>query len=332
MHTNILINAIVQQTTVLIARLSTAAGIRAPLSHIADQIFVDLANQIEAQGVSRKVAADMFGLALRTYQKKVNRIIGGQADSANTLWQNILDFLSAEGIATRRQILDKFPHDDPQTIGAILNDLVTSGLAYRTGTTEAAQFGMTPEADLRKLVETERASTLSAMVWLRIYRQGQCRVSELAHSLGIEAQEVRDAVEALSEQGRVQVRSEETEASSADPVVSASQFVVPVGSSEGWEAAVFDHFQGLCNAVAQKLSQGAKSSQFTDEIGGTTLSFDVYPGHPHEKQVRELLRGVREKTDNLWNEVAEYNRQNPPPADAQKVTFYAGQWIQGADE
>jgi hypothetical protein len=63
MNAKLLIDAIVQQTTVLIAQLSTAAGIRSPLAHIADQVFLDLAREIEQQGVSRKVVADMFGPA-----------------------------------------------------------------------------------------------------------------------------------------------------------------------------------------------------------------------------------------------------------------------------
>ena len=41
MDTKLLIDAIVQQTTVLIAQLSTAAGIRAPLARLADQVFLD---------------------------------------------------------------------------------------------------------------------------------------------------------------------------------------------------------------------------------------------------------------------------------------------------
>ncbi len=69
MDVKLLIDAVMRQTTVLIAQLSTAAGIRAPLAHLADQVFLDLAAAIEEQGVRRKVAADMFGLALRTYQK-----------------------------------------------------------------------------------------------------------------------------------------------------------------------------------------------------------------------------------------------------------------------
>lgn len=49
MDVKLLIDAIVPQATVLIAQLSTSAGIRAPLSHIADQVFLDLAAEIEAE-------------------------------------------------------------------------------------------------------------------------------------------------------------------------------------------------------------------------------------------------------------------------------------------
>ena len=51
MNVKILIDAIVRQTTLLIAQLSTAAGIRAPLAHIADHVFLDLARELEQQGL-----------------------------------------------------------------------------------------------------------------------------------------------------------------------------------------------------------------------------------------------------------------------------------------
>jgi hypothetical protein len=60
----LVIDGIVRQTTVLIAQLSTTSGLRSPLAHVADQVFLELAREIEAQGVRRPVAADMFGLAL----------------------------------------------------------------------------------------------------------------------------------------------------------------------------------------------------------------------------------------------------------------------------
>jgi hypothetical protein len=58
MNSKRLVDAIVRQTTVLIAEIATAAGIRAPLARVADQVFVQLAREIESQGVGRKVAAE----------------------------------------------------------------------------------------------------------------------------------------------------------------------------------------------------------------------------------------------------------------------------------
>lgn len=42
MNVTLLIGAIVRQTMVLIAELATAGGVRAPLAHVADKVFVDL--------------------------------------------------------------------------------------------------------------------------------------------------------------------------------------------------------------------------------------------------------------------------------------------------
>ena len=42
MNSQLVIDALVRQTMVLIARLSTVDGVRSPLSHIADNVFVSL--------------------------------------------------------------------------------------------------------------------------------------------------------------------------------------------------------------------------------------------------------------------------------------------------
>jgi hypothetical protein len=47
MTIDVLIHAIVAQTTVLIAHLATSRGIRAPLAQIANQVFLDLAAELE---------------------------------------------------------------------------------------------------------------------------------------------------------------------------------------------------------------------------------------------------------------------------------------------
>ena len=50
MNSQLLIDAIVRQTMVFIAQLSTVDGVRSPLSHIADSMFVNLVRELESQG------------------------------------------------------------------------------------------------------------------------------------------------------------------------------------------------------------------------------------------------------------------------------------------
>jgi hypothetical protein len=47
MHVKLVFDAIVRQTTVLIAQLATSAGIRAPLAHIAGETFLSLTRELE---------------------------------------------------------------------------------------------------------------------------------------------------------------------------------------------------------------------------------------------------------------------------------------------
>jgi hypothetical protein len=142
-QTSLLIDAIVRQTTVLIAQLSTAAGIRAPLSHVADEVFLRLASEIEAQGVGRKVVADMFGLALRSYQKKVQRLAESSTDRERTLWEVLLELIQSEGSVSRGDLQVRFGRDGELAVASVLKDLVGSGLVTVTGRGLAARYAAT---------------------------------------------------------------------------------------------------------------------------------------------------------------------------------------------
>src|SRR6185369_4106579 len=166
----LLIDAIVRQTTVLIAQLSTASGIRAPLAHIADQVFLELSREIEAQGISRKVAADMFGLAIRTYQKKVQRLTESASVPNRTLWQAVLDHMTTTESQTRRELLEHFRRDDPIVVGSVLNDLVSTGFVYRTGSGDATIFRIVQEHELARGRSEARREALAPLLWLFTYR------------------------------------------------------------------------------------------------------------------------------------------------------------------
>lgn len=323
MNTKLLIDAIVHQTTVLIAQLSTAAGIRAPLAHIADQVFVELSREIEAQGVSRKVAADMFGLAIRTYQKKVQRLTESVSVRDRTLWQAVLDHLQATGGTSRRELLDHFLRDDPIVVGSVLSDLVSSGLVYKTGSGEGTVFGLTKERDLARTLREQRRESLEKVVWLLVYRSGGPTHRELREQLQVEDEVLAEALSALETQGQVQRSGEGEEAS-----YHAEIFVVPVGAEHGWEAAVFDHFQTVVRAISSKVRQGVARSASDNVVGGATLSFDIHDLHPHRDEVLGLLKRVRAEVNEIWSKVQQHNADNPVPAEAiTEVSFYFGQCL-----
>ena len=168
-----------RQTTVLVAQLSTAAGIRAPLADLADQVFLKLAAEIEAQGVPRKVVADMFGLALRSYQRKVQRLTESATDTQRTLWQAVLEQLTEHGASTRQALIEHFERDDPEAVAAVLSDLLRNGLVYKTGAGRRALYGATREQEYEKLVEAENRESTAAIAWLSIHRRPGLKAAEL---------------------------------------------------------------------------------------------------------------------------------------------------------
>jgi hypothetical protein len=322
MNVRLLVDGLVRQTTVLIAQLSTTAGVRAPLAHVADQVFLDLSREIEGQGIGRKVAADMFGMALRSYQKKVQRLTASVTDSNQTLWQAVLEFLR-DGSKSRARIDTRFAYDQARDVGAVLNDLVASGLVYCTGKAESAIYGLTSEADLHAVATDRDLRSVANVVWLHAFLGEGRTEADFAARLMIPPHVVSKAVTLLLQEGRLK--------GGPDGKLLATDVVIPVGATEGWEAAVLDHFRAVASVIATKAATG-KASAETDEVGGATLTFSLYPGHPQEKAVRTLLSSVRAQANALWQAVTAHAAERPPSDDDFKVTFYFGQTIQEADD
>jgi hypothetical protein len=316
MDVKLLIDSIVRQTTVLIAQLSTSAGIRAPLSHIADQVFLDLASEIEAQGVTRKVAADMFGLALRSYQKKVQRLTESATVRDRTLWEAVMDFLAEQGGVTRERLFERFRRDSAEDVAAVLNDLVGQGIVYSTGRGPSTVYGLSSDADRRRAVSSSRLESAQALIWLSLYRQPMTR-RELVASLALDAEQVDHALAELTREGRV--RDDRGR-------LRADTFIVPVGAARGWEVAVFDHYSAVARAIGAKVRRGAPQSDAEDVIGGATLTFELSASHPLREEVRGLLRRVRSEVNELWTRVGAHNDLHPlPEQEKELVTFYFGQ-------
>ena len=141
MNPHLLIDAVVQQTMVFIAQLATSGGVRAPLAQVANQVFLDLSSELQSQGVSKKVIADMFGMALRTYHRKVRSSRQSQTEEGRTVWEAVFDHIRDHEPVSAVEVHQCFIRDDPEVVTGVLNDLVNTGLVYRAGRGDSALGG-----------------------------------------------------------------------------------------------------------------------------------------------------------------------------------------------
>jgi hypothetical protein len=171
MTVDLLIHAIVTQTTILIAQLATSRGIRAPLAQIANQVFLDLAGELERQRVSRKVSADMFGLGLRTYRRKIQRLNESATDRGRSLWEVIREYLAERESATRIEILERFCDDDESQVKAVLHDLCESRLVVSSGVGPSATYRAVGGEELIDLQPRPGAEGLDELLLALIFRE-----------------------------------------------------------------------------------------------------------------------------------------------------------------
>ena len=316
MNSHLLINTIVQQTMVFIAQLATAGGVRAPLAKVADDVFLGLTRELMAQGLTKKVIADMFGMGLRTYHRRVQALEQSKSVSGKTVWEAVLTFVQENEPVPTAHILNRFAHDDPEIVSGVLNHLVQTGLAYRSGRAANAVYRFASESDF--LDPESRMEANRYVVWLTTYRHGPIGAEQISALSHVSAEGVALALTALLADGKVTREGE---------LYQSHEFEVPLGQGKGWEAAVLDHFQALVTAVSLKLRLGAQGSEHKDTLGGSTWSLDVWPSHPLEAEAKSTLARLRRDVESLRNRIDAYNAETPPPRAVEQVVIYLGQYV-----
>lgn len=316
MNVQILIDSVVRQVTVLIAQLATSGGIRAPVAHLANQVFVELANELSAQGISRKVSADMFGMALRAYIRKLRRLSEGRTEQGKTLWQAILEFIRGEGMVPRSRVLERFRNDEELQVSAIIHDLVDSGLVFGSGTGDLSIYRAATDEELGELSRMSTRDGSDELISAIVFRTGPLPKEELAEYFTRSPGVFEGGLARLLADGRVR-RLE-------DGRLHAQDFRIPRGSTQGWEAAVFDHLQAVVQTICQRL-RASTGSEGPDWIGGSTYTYDVWPGHPLEGEVQAQLEGIRKRCGDLRASVSAYNEKHGVPSSYQQVSTYVGQ-------
>jgi hypothetical protein len=323
LNTHLLINTIVEQTMVFIAQLATAGGVRAPLAKIADQVFLELTRELSAQGLKKKVIADMFGMGLRTYHRRTHAAEQSNSVVGRTVWEAVFQFIQERQPVSGAEVLLRFANDDPEIVTGVLSDFVHSGLAYRAGRAETAVYRIAADTDFGDSGARDQAQ--SFMVWLAAYRHGPISVSDLVTRTNSTRERVERALGELVARGRVVVDETGTRYSS-------NQFEVPFGAENGWEAAVLDHYQALVTAVTIKLGLGQESAHLRDVVGGSTWTLDVWAGHPLEAEAKATLARVRASAEELRTKIDAINATQGRTAPLERIVFYAGQYLRQLEE
>lgn len=316
MNVELLIDAIMRQTTVLIAQLATAGGLRAPLSHLANQVFVDLARELSAQGVSRKVSADMFGMALRAYIRKLQRLSESSTERGQSLWQAILDFIETKTVVTRAEVCGHFHRDEPGTVRGVLRDLTDTGLVFSSGTGDGTVFRAVGEEEARHARQHNAAGSDELLAVL-IYREGPIAPAELERRSGMSHAQLMPILQRLIESQQVELDKEGR--------YGGIRFHIPLSEGKGWEAAMLDHYHALVRTLCARLQPD--SFEQGETCGGATYTFEVWSGHPHEGEVKGALQRMRNELSSLRQRVESFNASESLPDEHSKVVVYAGQHV-----
>jgi hypothetical protein len=328
MNVRILIDSIVRQTTVLIAQLATSGGLRAPLAHIANQVFLDLTRELDAQGVSRKVSADMFGMALRSYLRRIQGLTESSTERGRTLWEAVLGYLSEGGVRSRAQVLKRFSHDEQSLVRGVLHDLTAHGLVFSSGSGSEQVYRATTEAEQLQMGKLADASGLEELLWAFIYREGPVGRGQLAEFAASNPERVDEALAKLAALAKITIEGEGEQRR-----YGAERLEVLLDAEVGWEAAVFDHYSALVRTICQRLVQNGRSSPA--RAGGSTFTLDVWEGHPFADEAHGVLARFRTIHTELFERIERYNGEHGRPAEYEQVVIYLGQHCvprRGSDE
>jgi hypothetical protein len=322
MNVKVLIDSIVRQTTVLIAQLATSGGVRAPLAHVANQVFLELTRELESQGVSRKVSADMFGMALRSYLRRIHGLSESCTVRGQTLWEAVLGYLSQGDVRSRAQVLSRFCHDDQELVRGVLHDLTESGLVFASGNGQDQVYRATTKAEQLQMGKLAESAGYDELLWAFIYREGPATRAELEAFATSDKQRLDHALARLVSLGKIELSGE-----GAAACYRAQRLEVLLEAEVGWEAAVFDHYGALVRTICQRLAENMGGAKSDGHVGGSTFTLDVWPGHPFAEEAYATLARFRAAHGDLYQRIERYNARHGRPAEYDQVVIYAGQHV-----
>jgi hypothetical protein len=270
----------------------------------------------------------MFGITLRAFHHRMSRLSESRTERGQSLWDALYSFVQERGSVTRQALLDRFSADDETLVRGVLRELVDAGMLFRSGAAHATFYRAARSDEQPERGASDGVERLASLLWVAIQRLGPIDIDRLSDVVPADPDDMEAALSHLVAHGRIgEQRSKDGRSFAADT------FLIPVGDSAGWEAAVFDHYQALVTTIATKLRLGGRQSATDDWVGGSTYSIELDRDHPLFEEVTGFLRATRERAVSLRRRVEELNvARGDGGVSPLRVLIYMGQSVSGLED
>ena len=184
-----LVHAIAYEAGSITAHLSMVQDARRPIGWLHDIFFLGMIDELEAQQVPKKVAADAFGMSLRTYQRRIAQARASQA-VGYSLWSTLSSKLKTK--ATKQTILSWFDASYEAQISSILRDMIAHRWVQQD---DQGYYTFEPEQG----VWTEEM--IEDYAWLELNLRNKRDPERWAHKTGVSRERWEQALERLERAG-----------------------------------------------------------------------------------------------------------------------------------
>lgn len=321
-----LVERIVPLVAELFATLSSRDPLRMHFADIAGKTLLDIVQTLRSDGISQEAIAASLEMTITGFRAKMKKLTQeyeepGEEPGAGrprTLLERVHAHVYEHGGdscgARFQDIAAAFSGIKPDSLGGVLHFLVQSRVLSVTGRGTTREYFAVPQ-------QRADAATLADAV-VTLYRDGPLTAEELAHRLEVTLPMAREFVERLDAKGQLETIDQPT----GDRAYRATTYHVPVSSTEGYEAALWDHLQAVLRSINKKIRLGRYNATLHDVNGGTTFSFDVAAQSPLYDELSGFLKRMRVEMEDFRDRAL---AEAPAPSEeAKRITLYTGQMVE----
>lgn len=324
-----LVERMVPLVAELFATLKANDPLRMDFADIAHKTLLDIVEVLNEEGLSNEVIAESLGMTISGFYKKIKELRStystpsGGRRAAPSLMERVYKHVHDNGSPTRpvsyNDLTDHFHLVPADRLNAVLRFLVRYSLLSVAGHGIYRQYRIVPRS--------EQAPAGYQDVVLMLYRDGPMSTEQLEQRLQLSDQELERHISRLRDNGRL----EETTGDDSTPRYRATAYHIPVGTPEGFEAALWDHFSTMVRAMCKKVRLAKYGAAAADVVGGATASFEVPVDSPEYAEISGFLKDSRERLQAWFERVQPYIDDRDPGREYARVSVYVGQMVEADD-